>query len=344
MNEKTYIVAEMAWGHDGSCDQAIELMQAAKDAGADAISIHITYLEDYMVPHYGSGAGRVSAGKEHLAVYKYLDDINLSEADWVRFCGAARDADIDICIMPNDLASVSFSEAQLKPEYFVLAASTFAETDLLIEIARSNRPCLFRIGGATLGEIEEAVQLFRANGDGQITLLHGFQNYPTEIGEINIRQLSALKEMFDCNVGLADHIDGADPVAKVVPVAALAFGSSCIEKHLTLDRSKKSEDFEAALDPEDFAEFVRNIRASELALGAGAWRPLTPAALRYRDVSRKRMVAAGNLEEGATISREDIVFKRSDVGLYPSEVSGVVGRVLKRSMSENEGIELGDLV
>ena len=78
---RTHIIAEMAWGHDGSLDQAIELATEAKKAGADSISIHVTDLDSYMVKHYGSGEGKVSAGREMLDIYKYLDKINLSNED-----------------------------------------------------------------------------------------------------------------------------------------------------------------------------------------------------------------------------------------------------------------------
>ncbi len=338
------IVAEMAWAHDGSVDKAIQIMQAAKDAGADAIGIHITDLPTYMVPHYGSGEGRVSAGKEHMKVFQYLQDINLSTDDWIKFAAAARSAGIALCVMPNDQASLAFCESAIQPEFYVLTAAAFVESEFIVAVAKTGRPTIFRIGGATIGEIEAGLNLFRANGGGEITLLHGFQNYPTKLEDTNIRQMQSLHEMFGVPVGLADHIDGGDPIAKAVPMLALALGASCIEKHITWNRAEKGEDFEAALDPQDFKEFVAYVRAGEIALGERTWGPLSPAAERYRGVSRKRMVAARSIKSGTVLTRADLAFKRADVGISPALLDSIVGRTAKADLVENDGITLEDLL
>lgn len=342
--ERTLVIAEMAWAHDGQLDKAINIMRAAKRAGADAIGIHVTDMPTYMVPHYGSGEGRVSAGKEHLEIYKYLQDINLEDDDWVAFSEAARKEKISLCVMPNDQTSLEFCEAKLTPDYYVLSAACFTETEFVAAVAKTARPTLLRIGGATLGEIENTLSIFFANDHRRITLLHGYQNYPTKLEDTNVRQIQALRVIFGLPVGLADHIDGSDTVARAVPLMALALGASCIEKHITWDRAERGEDFEAALDPEGFAEFVRFIRAGETALGESAWGTMSDSAGRYRLVSRKVMVAARSVKAGAKLSREDITFKRSDIGLSPDLIESVIGRTTKNDLEENDGITLEDLL
>ncbi len=338
------IIAEMAWAHDGSLEKALRIMHAAKNAGADAIGIHITDLPSYMVPHYGSGVGRVSAGKEHMQVFNYLQSINLSNSDWVAFAEAARGAEIALCVMPNDMVSLAFCEDLINPDYYVLTAAAFVESGFIAALAKTGRPTIFRIGGATLGEIEASLGLYRDNGGGIVTLLHGFQNYPTKLEDTNILQMHSLKQIFGVDVGLADHIDGEDPIAKVVPTLALALGATCIEKHITWDRSEKGEDFEAALDPTQFKDFVSYVRAGEVALGQKEWGSLSPAAERYRSVSRKRIVAARAIKSGNLLSRDDITFKRSDAGVSPIQVESVLGRVSKVDLVENDGIVLEDLL
>lgn len=341
---RTTIIAEMAWAHDGSMDKALRIMRAAKSAGADAIGVHVTNLEGYMVPHYGSGAGRVSAGKEHMQVYRYLEGINPSQEDWVRFSDAAREEGMALCVMPNDLPSLVFCESRIDPQMYVLSSAAFVESEFITALAACNRKTLFRIGGATLGEIDMALNLFRTSGQGEAVLLHGFQNYPTQLDETNIRQLAVLHELFGVPVGLADHIDGSEAIAKVIPILALGFGATYLEKHITWDREEKGEDFEAALNPSDFAEFVGNVRAAEIALGVRSWLPLSPAAERYRGVSRKRVVATQNLSAGTVLARTDLCFKRADEGLSPDRLGMLLGRTLKHPLRENDGVTLEDLL
>ena len=342
-NGQTLIIAEMAWAHDGSIDKAIDIMKAAHEAGADAIGIHITELADYMVTYYGSGEGRVSAGKEHLEVYRYLDDINPSQDDWRRLAAVARDIGIELCVMPNDFASLEFAHRELDPKYLVLTAASFVEPDFVKAVAATGRTTVFRAGGATLGEIESTVHLFQAHSQAEAILLHGFQNYPTKLEETNIHQLDVLRELFGTQVGLADHIDGGDPIAKSVPMLALAFGATAIEKHITWDRAEKGEDFEAALDPADFKTFVANVRAAEVALGSKVWAPMSETALRYRNITRKRLVAARDLAEGAVLEKADVMFKRSDYGANGEQIGLVLGRTLDKALEKDDGIALEDL-
>ena len=340
---KTYIIAEMAWAHDGSLDKAIKIMRAASAAGADAIGIHITCLEDYMVPYYGSGEGKVSAGREQLDIYKYLEDINLSFDDWVKFAAETRKEGIEICVMPNDGRSLEFAENNIRPELYAIAAATFAEEDFMREVASKGRRTLFRIGGAHIGEIERAVDIFRQEGNDKIVLLHGIQLYPTALEDTNLAFLDTLKRLFGVEVGLADHIDGGSPLAKVIPLLAIPYGATYIEKHITFNRDEKGEDFESALNPEDFKEFVELVGNAEVAIGNRVFKGLSEAELKYRDIVRKKIVAATDIEEGSIIKREHIAFKRCDTGLTPDKVDIIIGRKAICPIGKDDTITLDKL-
>jgi sialic acid synthase SpsE len=341
---KTNIIAEMAWAHDGSIEKAVKIMRAAKEAGADAIGIHITDLPEYMVLNYGHGAGRVSEGKGEEGIYHYLSNINPSPEDWGYFSQEARKTGINICIMPNDFSSLEFCEKSMEVSFYAISAASFVETDFVKALGSCNRRTLFRIGGATLGEMESAMNLFRSKSSAEIILLHGFQNYPTSLEETNIRALSSLREIFGVSVGLADHIDGGSSIAKSLPILALAFGATVIEKHITWNRTEKGEDFEAALNPSDFREFVDTVRAAEIALGNPHWGPLSVGAERYRSVSRKRIVAARDLSQGISVSPSDVAFKRSDEGISADKTEILIGRTLKTNLAKDEGITLEALL
>jgi sialic acid synthase SpsE len=319
-----FIIAELAWAHDGDPDKAVRIATGAAKAGADALSVHVTSLPDYMVRHYGN-PGTVSDGKPTSDIYAYLEKINLSADQVAALARTARDAGLAVCLMPNDHPSLEFCEG-LDPDAYVLAPACLVEEDFVTALGRKRRPLILRIGGATLGEIERAVNLLRESGTGQLLLLHGFQIYPTRLEETNLRVLPVLSRMFDCPVGLADHLDGADDLALVIPPLALALGASALEKHITWDREERGEDFESALDPSRFATFVRYVRSAEAALGAETMSTLSVDALKYRQVSRKRVVAAEAIPAGTVLEARHLACKRSDEGAPADQRAFLIGR------------------
>lgn len=331
----TFIIAEMAYSHDGSIDKAKKIIKAAADANADAICLHITSMEDYMVPQYGSGKGRVSAGKETKPIYEYLNSINLNEDAWKTLFPYAKKLNLLICAMCNDIPSVAIA-SKLEADACVISPASLAEEDFVKGVAGRGNPVFLRIGGALLVEVEQAISWIKEGGNEDIMLIHGFQSYPTKLEEMHLNFIQTLKQMFLLPVGFADHTDGGSELALVVPLAALPFGANVIEKHLTHDRSQKGEDFESALDPNDFKRFVQNLREIEKAFGSPSVRPLSKEELNYRQVVRKRTVANRNIRKGEMITRKMIAFKRSDEGVFPDECDRLIGRVATKDMKKNE--------
>jgi len=174
--------------------------------------------------------------------------------------------------------------------------------------------------------------------------LHGIQLYPTDTGLLNLSALAVLKTAFNAPVGLADHIDGGLQEAQMLPLLAIPYGISVIEKHITLDRALKHEDYEAALGIAEFARFTELVRLAEGVIGSGTISALTPAELKYRRVSRKRAVARRSLAKGTVIATNDITFKRSDHGLDASEATLLIGRTLKCDVSLDDGLDLSKII
>ena len=145
-------------------------------------------------------------------------------------------------------------------------------------------------------------------------------------------------ECFGLPVGIADHIDADDDFALVAPLLAVPLGISCIEKHLTHDRSKRGEDFESALDGDELRLLVERLRKAELAMGTRHAVGLDAAAAAYRQVSRKRLVAARDLGKGVRLTADMVRAKRSDEGISPAQTPFVVGRRLARDVVKDAGI------
>ena len=333
--QPAFVIAEMAWAHDGLVEKAKAIIKGTGNAGADAISVHITSVKDYMVRDYGSAAGRgVSAGKEQEIIYDYLNRINLQDSDWQEVFSYARGLGLVICAMPNDIQSLRLCE-KLGADAYVIAAACFVEENLVSEVAKQRKPVILRIGGATLGEIESTVNLIREQGTGDIIILHGFQSYPTRIEDTRLGLLPPLRATFGLPVGLADHIDAESHLARIVPLVALAFGANAIEKHVTHDRKLKGEDFESALNPDELKELVEDIREIEKSFGPSSSEPLSAEEVRYRQVSRKRTVATRLIRKGKRITQEDIAFKRADGGIYPDESRFIIGRTASEDIKED---------
>jgi len=331
----TFIVAEMAWSHDGSVENAKKIIKAASDAKTDAIKFHITSLEDYMVPHYGSGKGRVSAGKKTRRIYDYLKSINLDRKAWKELFGYAKEQGLLICTMCNDMPSFQFA-SELNSDLYDIHSSCLSDEDFVKEIAKDLKPVFLGIGASTLGEIESAISWINETGNHDIALMYGFQSYPTRLEDMHLRYIQSLKKMFSLPVGFADHTDGGSELAIITPLAALPFGANIIEKHLTYDRSARGEDFESALNPSDMKRFVQLLREAEKAFGSSAVRPFSEAELNYRQVSKKRAVAKMDIKKDEKITKDKIAFKRSDEGVYPEESRFLIGRHAKYNIAKDD--------
>lgn len=333
-----FIIAEMAWSHDGSIEKAKKIIKGAADANADAISIHITSMEDYMVPEYKCEAGQtLSSGREISSMYEGHDSINLKEENWVELFPYIKKLGLIICVMCNDRKSFELCK-RLKPDIYVLSPASFVEYDFIKEIAKEMKPIILRIGGALLGEIEKVITLIKDEGTEDIILLHGIQLYPTKIEDTHLGLIDSLRKIFSLQVGLADHIDGDSDLALIVPLVSLPFGATVIEKHITYNRDEKGEDYEAALNPKEFKKFVSYVREVEKSVGSYSFRTLSEAELRYRDVVRKRTVAKDEIKMNEKITAEKITFKRADEGAYPDESKYLIGRTAKYDIKKNEPI------
>lgn len=335
--DSTYVIAEMAYSHDGSTDLAIDICEKAARAGADAISIHITHMPDYMVRHYGAGPGRVSEGKDTKPIYDYLVEISLPFDEWAIVAEKAKGLGLDVVVMPNDGASLDFA-LTLSPDAFVLSAACFEEFDFISRVGDAGLPVYLRVGGATLGEVETVIGLLEDADSGPITLLYGHQNYPTGVEDTNLNYLKLLAATYGKPVGLADHIDADDEFSIVLPAMAVAMGVRCVEKHLTHDRGLRGEDFESALNEDEFGLMVERLRKAEKALGPASLNQIAAASVAYRANVRKRIVAARDIAAGEIISRDAVACKRSDEGLAPSQMSLVVGRRAVNPIETDTGI------
>jgi N-acetylneuraminate synthase/N,N'-diacetyllegionaminate synthase len=208
---------------------------------------------------------------------------------------------------------------------------------LLEQIARFGRPVILSTGMATVKEVGAAVRLIRKYNKSELALLQCTSNYPTNFGDVNLRGMITLRDLFRLPCGLSDHTPGIE-----VSVAAAALGAVIVEKHFTLDKAMPGPDHRASLDPEELGALVRSIRNVEKALGDGRKVPCR-SELAVRPAARKSVVAAMDIPPGAVIIRDMLTVKRPGTGIPPGDLMKVVHRSARRSIRRDEVITWGKL-
>jgi N-acetylneuraminate synthase len=258
----TYVVAELSANHGQDYDQAVRTIQAAKDAGADAVKLQ-TYTPDTITLRSEREEFRIGGGT--LWDGRTLHDL-YGEAympwEWQpRLKRAADGMGIDLFSSPFDLTAVDFLESMNVPAYKI-ASFELVDIPLIEKVVRTGKPVIMSVGMASLEEIEEAVSAAR-KGCPQVALLKCTSSYPALPAQMNLKTIPDLAAQFDLPVGLSDH-----SMTVAVPVAAVTLGACMIEKHFTLSRSIKGPDSAFSLEPAEFEEMVRAVRVTEESLGA----------------------------------------------------------------------------
>jgi sialic acid synthase SpsE len=322
--EHVFVIAEIGVNHNGERRLALELIDVAASAGADAVKFQ-TYDTDHLVTASARRAAyQVANLKEEGSQAEMLRRYELSAADYAAILEACRARGIRFLSTPFDHASVDFL-ATLGVEAYKVSSGDLTNLDLLAHIAGKARPVILSSGMAVLGEIEEALNVVQGRGDLPIALLHCVSDYPCAASDANLRAIDTLAAAFpDCAIGWSDHSEGL----AVGFAAAAREPTRLIEKHFTLDRALPGPDHKASLEPDEFRAFVAGIRQIERALGSGRKWP-TAKERDTAQVARRVLVAATDLPAGHLLRPEDIASLRAGEGLMPRLKPYLIGRRLR---------------
>jgi pseudaminic acid synthase len=257
-----YVVAEISANHNQSFERAVQIIKAAKQAGADAVKLQ-TYTPDTLTidcdrEWFQIPATSLWGGKTLYQLYGEAYTPWEWHPDLFR---VAREEGLDCFSTPFDPTAVDFLEELQVPAHKV-ASFEIVDVPLLQKIGKTGKPVIVSTGMASLSEIEEAVNTLRGAGAGSIALLKCTSAYPAPPESMNLRTIPHLSDAFDVVAGLSDHTLGS-----AVAVASVVLGAAIIEKHFTLDRGNGGADSAFSLEPDEFARMVTEIRQVELALG-----------------------------------------------------------------------------
>jgi len=314
-----FLVAELSANHLQKLDNAVKLIKAAKEAGADAVKLQ-TYTPDTITidcdnDYFKINEGTLWDGKTLYELYKEA----YTPWEWFpQLKRVAQEEDMILYSTPFDKTAVDFLEKMDVPCYKV---ASFEITDIpLIEYMASKRkPVIISTGIAVLPDIEEAVNACRKRGNDQIVLLKCTSAYPTPLEEVNLRTIPDLKEMFKTIVGLSDHTLGIS-----VPVASVALGARTIEKHLTLSRSMGGPDAAFSLEPDEFKMMVKSVRETEKALGNISYE-LTEEMKKSRKFARSLFIVK-DMKAGEVFTEENVRSIRPGIGLHPKYFKDILGK------------------
>lgn len=355
----TFVIAEAGVNHNGSLDMALELVDKAADAGADAVKFQ-TFVAEKLISRYAQKAEyqirSTGADESQLEMVRRLElDGQMHEALIAR----ARLRGIEFLSTPFDSQSLEMLTGRFAMRTIKIPSGEITNAPFLLEIARMASRVIMSTGMSTLEEVETALgvlaygftespparpsveafkrSLVSVKGNEaltrRVTLLHCTTEYPAPVAEVNLRAMDAIGAAFGLPVGYSDHTWGIH-----IPVAAVARGAQVIEKHFTLDRSLPGPDHRASLEPTELKEMVAAIRDVELALGDGIKRP-SDSELKNRSVARRSLVAARPIESGEGFSDHNMTCKRPGDGLAPIRYWDLLGRSAGRRYETDEQLD-----
>jgi N,N'-diacetyllegionaminate synthase len=331
VNSRTFVIAEAGVNHNGDPAVARALVDVAAAAGADAVKFQ-TFRVDRLVTRRAAKAEyqQRTTGRDQ-SQYEMLARLELSPAQHEMLFAHCAAAGIEFMSTPFDPESARYLK-RLGVRRLKISSGDVTNLPMLEVVGTLGLPVVLSTGMADMAEVEEAVATLRGAGTIDLVVLQCVSNYPADPALTNLRVMDTFAHAFGTPVGLSDHSTGI-----TVSIAAAARGAACIEKHFTLDRSLPGPDHQASLLPDELRALVTAIREVESALGDGVKRP-APSELPVRDVARKSLVAARDLPDGATLTREDLDVLRPGTGLSPARLPAVVGRRTARAIPYHTSI------
>lgn len=326
-----YIIAELSANHNGDLARAFSIIDAAKQAGADAIKVQ-TYRPDTIT--FNSRApefmveGGLWDGKSLYELYEWAH----MPWEWHKpLFDYAQKLDITIFSSPFDFTAVDLLEDLNAPAYKI-ASFEAIDLPLIQYVAQTGKPMIISTGMASLIEIEEAVDAAREAGCLQLALLHCVSGYPAPAQEYNLRTLVDMQTRFSVTVGLSDHT-----LDNTTAITSIALGASLVEKHVTLDRSGGGPDDSFSLEPNELQALCRDTTTAWRALGQVNY---SLTASEQESVKHRRSLYwVQDIQAGEVIRTDHLKSIRPGYGLAPKNYPKVLGKTASKSVKAGTALD-----
>lgn len=328
---KVFIIAEAGVNHNGSMELAKKLIDVAVEAKADAVKFQTYIAEKVMTKDAKKAEYQVKLTGKQESQLEMVKKIQLSFNDFRDLQEYSQKKGILFLSTPFDLDSVDFL-ASLNLPIMKLPSGEINNLPYLRRVGKLSKEVILSCGMATLGEIENAIQILEQSGTPRekISILHCNTEYPTPMQDVNLKAMITIRDAFKIKVGYSDHTLGIE-----VPVAAVALGAQIIEKHFTLDKNMEGPDHRASLEPDELVAMVSSIRNIEQALGNGIKKP-SASETKNINVARRSVFFSKKLKAGHVIKEDDLIMKRPGNGVSPLSFDSILGTKLIKDVDEDE--------
>jgi len=327
-----FIIAEAGINHDGSIQKAKELVDVAKEAGADAVKFQMFNTKKYISKDafYASymKKGLLSKKEKINQFFKRLEVTKNQLIEIQKYC---RKKNILFLCTPFDAQNGKLLNNMNVP-LFKIASFSLTNTILLESIAKHKKPVIMSTGLHTIGEIENAYNILKKSGK-PVAILQCTSHYPIKAKHANLRVMKTFKNAFNCIVGYSDHSMGVN-----IPIAAVALGAKIIEKHFTLEQNDFGADHDASASPEDLKKMVKSIREVEESFGSSK-KIITQVEKEVFKVHRPSLISKVNIRKGQKIKRNMLDMKKPGTGINPLKIDTIIGRKVRINIKKDKLIK-----
>ena len=326
---RVFVIAEAGVNHNGDIEIAKQLIDAASEAGADAVKFQ-TFQADSLVCRTAKKAEyQLETTDRTETQYDMLKKLELTPQMHRELIEHCLKRNIMFLSTPFDLESIKLL-SELGMQIYKIPSGEITNLPYLREIAKQQKKIILSTGMSSMDEVKAAVNVLKNNGTEELTLLHCNTQYPTPISDVNLLAMVKMREETGLPVGYSDHTQGIE-----VPIAAAALGAEVIEKHFTLDRKMEGPDHKASLEPQELMQMVVGIRKIESALGSKI-KQVSESEMLNVAIVRKSIVAAANIKRGEKYTEKNLTTKRPATGISPMLWDEVIGKTADRDYKVDE--------
>lgn len=328
-----FIIAEIGVNHNGSVETAKRLINAAKEAGADAVKFQKRFLKAAYSRRVMDDPN--AEGQSFQYLIPLLEEFELSESEYKELVECCREKNITFLCTPFDEPSVDFLR-EFNPPAYKVSSADLVNTVLIEKISAERKPLILSVGMASESEIAATINFLKSK-NASFAMLHCQSTYPAPLNSLNLRFIPRLREMSGTPVGYSGHERGFLPT-----LIAVGLGASIVERHITLDKNAEGPDHAASLEPGEFKEMVSQIRNAEISMGS-AKKIISRGEYTNIENLRKSLVAAEEITAGTVLSHKHITAKGPGTGLSPQRIYDLIGKKASRTFKNGDLFYESDL-